>query len=106
LNLKRDILVSSLCFFKCSLCRYTQALADLLRLSRGRVLVCDNRAPPGSSPRAAFLERMAGALREVGELVNRAEGPVTGEHVAAAAKAREPRLGLKARRRLRWGCTS
>jgi hypothetical protein len=78
------------------------ALAALLGLARGRVMQCDNRAPPGSSSRAAFLERFSAALHEVEVLVHRAgEGPVTGEYVAAAAKAREPRLGLKARRRLR-----
>ena len=49
------------------------------RLCRvGRVLVCDNRAPPGSSPRAAFLSRLAGALREIQDAVNGDEGPVTG----------------------------
>mmetsp|Transcript_6033 Transcript_6033/g.15386 ORF Transcript_6033/g.15386 Transcript_6033/m.15386 type:complete len:137 (-) Transcript_6033:283-693(-) len=66
-----------------------------------RVLLCDNRAPPGSAPRAEFLQRMRGALMEIHAAVGAAEGPVRAEHLAAAAKAREPRLGMKAARRLR-----
>lgn len=72
-----------------------------MRVAAGRVVLCDNRAAPGSTARNVFLRHMTEALRNVDAEVTQAEGPVTALDLAAAAKAREPRLGLKARRRLR-----
>ena len=77
-------------------------LAGLVAAAGGRTLLADHRAPPGSPARLAFAAGMAAALGDVAAgAAARGEGPITREHVEAAAKAREPRLGMKARRRLR-----
>ena len=87
---------------RCTLTEYLEdappALTDLAAC-RGPLL-CDNRAPGVAVP-VEFLTSLSRELQTVEDAFTTTQGPVTSEHVAVAAKAREPRLGLKARRRLR-----